>query len=124
MRKKMRTLKLAALSILMTFFLSGCDNGKIYEDVNTDIVKERLADNSVGFSSYISAERYLAFCEKVKLVSIPVIIISIIVGCIIYRVFRNDKPIQKKAIGVLIIGIPVIMLLLVYGSCYLYGKLF
>lgn len=124
MRSRKRCLWLVTLCLLMTLSLGGCDNNKIYSNVDSNIIKERLTDSSIGATGYISAERFLAFCEKLKLVSIPVIIICIVAGCIIYRVFRNDKQIQKRAIKTLIIGIPAIMLLFVYGSCYMYGKLF
>lgn len=122
MRKK--CLPVAILCAFMPMLLGGCDNSSIYSSVDSDIISERLMDSSMGSTKYFSAERYLEFCEKMKVASIPIIIISIIIGIVIYRVFRNDKPIQKKAIGLLIIGIPFVTLLLVYGSCYLYGKFF
>lgn len=125
MIKKKKYLPIVICFIVwVSMFLCGCDDEGIYSNVDMNIAQEMMRDNAIGSTKYISAERYLAACEKMKLGAIPVVIISIIAGIIICKIFKNDKPIQKKAIGGLIIGIPSLVILIVFGSCYLYGKLF
>lgn len=112
------------LMMLMLGCLTGCSDESVYTNVTTDISIENLQNQTMGTSDLLSSEKYLNFCQKAKWYSIPIIIISILTGIILLKVFKGTKHIQKNAIFIFIIGIPLFALVFVYGTCYLYGRFF
>lgn len=112
------------LMLLILSCLTGCTDDSIYSNVNTDISIENLQNQTMGISDLLSSEKYLNFCQTAKWYSIPIIIISILIGIVLLKVFKGTKHIQRNAICIFIIGIPLFTLVFIYGTCYLYGRFF
>lgn len=66
----------------------------------------------------------LSVSNAFKVPAIIFIPLSIVVGIILLNVFKNTARIKKTAILVFIIGIPVILFLLGWGSAILYTILY
>lgn len=111
---------------ICTLFLGACstDNDSVYDQVTDQLTLDKLEQMSNGVDGYISASQYLQWCQNAKLYMIPIIVGSELFGIAVVGLFRKEKNIQKWAIRVFVIGIPLIVLLVVYVACYLYGKLF
>ena len=112
------------LLIMAATMVAGCSDDSVYSSVNSEIEIQNIADSQSGVSDYLTSERYLNWCQKMKWYAIPVIVVSILIGIFLVTVFKNEKNIRKTGIFVFIIGVPVTTLVIVYAACYLYGKLF
>ena len=66
----------------------------------------------------------LSVSNAFKVPAILFIPLSIVVGIILLNVFKNTAGIKKTAILVFILGIPVILFLLGWGSAILYTILY
>lgn len=106
--------------LFFSVFLSGCSNEQIYNSVTDDI--SGLVDGDSSF--HWSPEVYLEWCTKIKWYAPIAIMVSIIIGVLMTIIFKKEKNMKKTGIFLFILGIPNIILIVVYGSCYLYGKLF
>lgn len=113
----------ALLVCLFVLMFSGCSDESTYASVNDDII-EQLADDDYAGGSFLSAETYLNWCNQVKWYAVPVILISILIGIGMMVIFRHVKKIFKMGLFGFVIGIPVLVILVVYAMCFLYGKFF
>ena len=95
-------------------------------NANQEIINQLAEGEDVELEgpSLISPLKYLEWCNTMKMYAPIVIVVSILIGIFLVYIFKKDKPIQKVGIFLFIIGIPVIVIVVVYGTCYLYGKLF
>lgn len=122
--EKNRKFAIQLLLICMcALLLSGCSDESTYANVNDDIM-EQLTDDDYSSGSFLSAETYLNWCNQVKWYAVPVILISILVGIGMMVIFRHVKKIFKMGLFGFVIGIPVLVILVVYAMCFLYGKFF
>jgi len=113
--------------VLLMLLLSGC--GKIalsshVDNDNTMNLSELTDGTFVEKVQSIDEERYLALCTVLRENFKMIMVISVFVGVLIYRVFKFDRGVQQFALFVLIIGIPVFIYVLTYGVCYFYGILY
>lgn len=106
-------------------FLSGCENNtSVYSDVTGEILQQQSDMAYSDLKNYDWSERYLNWCNQVKWYAPFIILISEGIGIFLVAVFKKSKSIRKTGLFVFIIGIPLVVLITVYGMCYLYGRLF
>ena len=106
--------------LLLLIFLSGCaiNEDEIYKRVKTEAVNVRDAQDS--FLDTLSKDVYL-LSIKAKKTAPPVIIVSILFGILLLTLITDDVLVRKTTVKLFFITIPLIMLLLSYGTAFIYG---
>lgn len=118
--------------VFTTITLAGCDDESVYDELVAgdydDTVSSVVDDSKEAGDNVIDMTRdvTLKFFSSFKAIAPVIIIVSILVGSCILLVVKNNKKIRKNAIFVLIIGIPLLVIIVVYGSAfilqYIYSK--
>ena len=125
---KSKVILLLALSVLMLIF-AGCSSS--YEH----LLGEEAANETVNNISNMQIDTHINFrtwmmnlslkvseaCKVPAIIGIP---ISIIIGIVLLNVFKNTASIKKTAWLLFIIGIPLILLTLAWGTAILYTILY
>ena len=78
---------------------------------------------TIEFSFLSLPEVYYNACVIAKRWAPLVMVISFLVGFVIYDVFKKNKEIQKWAFSLLMLKIPLFVFIGVYVFSYLYGVL-
>ena len=107
--------------ILLLIFLSGCalNEDEIYKRVKTEAVNVSK-DAQDSFLDTLSKDVYL-LSIKAKKIAPPVIILSILFGILLLTLITDDVLVRKTTVKLFFITIPLIMLLLSYGTAFIYG---
>lgn len=136
MKKISRFLLLFLVSCIMVFF-SGCTSGEtVYDHLMsyeaTDEELELVSEGKLSmeydrgdFDSDIDYYKYLAnfYLSQgtgyLKQYAVLIIIISEILGITLLLLFRKSIEIRRFAVLVFIVGIPVLIILAIYGTAIL-----
>lgn len=108
---------------LLAFLLVGC--GETNADAILQNSAEQLQDIASGgtFSVPNLPEIYYNFCILFRRWAAVIIVFSLLTGFLLFDIFRKNKEVQKWAVGVLIIRIPLITFVGIYVFAFLYGFL-
>lgn len=124
-KKKAVFLITSAILIIAGCMMTGCAISE-----NTDIyqyVKEQTAElHDITGQAKENGTRSLAqgifsVSDKLKSTAPIIIIGSILIGLLLLFLFHNEQQMRKHAIFVFILGIPIVDLLLVYGTAWIAG---
>ena len=132
------TLLLVILGFL--FMVTGCGSkqdqdffDKVEEQVHTQMEStasakddeeiEKVQATKVTFHITNLPEYWFNFGVYVKRWAAVVIVASLAGGWIVYDIFKKNREVQKWALGLLIIRIPIFTLLIVYVYAFLYRML-
>lgn len=131
MKNKRWFLKTIMFLCLFVLFLSFTACSSSYEHLIGEEAAVETVNNisNVSLTGQINFRTWLmnvtlSVSNAFKVPAILFIPLSIVVGIILLNVFKNTAGIKKTAILVFILGIPVILFLLGWGSAILYTILY
>ena len=131
MKNKRWFVKTMILFCFLSLFLSFSACSSSYEHlIGEEAAVETVNNiNNVSLTGQINFRTWLmnvtlSVSNAFKVPAILFIPLSIVVGIILLNVFKNTAGIKKTAILVFILGIPVILFLLGWGSAILYTILY
>jgi len=113
--------------LLTVVLLSGCEVTPLSEYINNGSSSEigALKDGNYQGKDYsIDGEQYLALCRVLRENFKKVMVGSILLGVLIYKLFSFDRPVQQFSVFGLGFGIPIFVFVVTYFVCYLYGELY
>lgn len=120
-----RKLLILGCLILTILTLTGCEDdtyvhllGEEAARDAQDLANGATLEGSVDFRT-MAREKTLALSDWTKMSVIWIIPASIIIGIFGLFTFKNTVWIKKMSIFLFIIGIPVLMLVITYGSAFL-----
>lgn len=123
---------MACLLSVSNAFLAGCSGDALLGgtdgvavDEQTQKVAELLEGADAGIKSGIwnFSEFWYTFCINYDRWACVIIVLSILVGIILYDVFKKNREIQRWALSVLSIRVPCITFIMVYVFGFLYTAL-
>lgn len=115
----------AILFFLLAF--SGCEKQSLndYFTEGKEINLENLENKEYVLSSFQKYEKqWLNMCIDLRKYGPIAMAISFIIGMLVYFLFQFEKTIQKFALFGMMIGFPVMVFIVIYTACYLYGVIF
>lgn len=120
MRKRMIVIAVCIIGFMV--LMCGCGKKETYEKASVElgIVEEGWANESPDSLMALPAMWY-NFCIVMKMWAPVIIVGSILIGMLVYDVFKKNKEIQKWAVSVLIIKIPSFVFIGVYVFAFIYG---
>ena len=131
MKNKRWFVKTMILFCFLSLFLSFSACSSSYEHLIGEEAAVETVNNisNVSLTGQINFRTWLmnvtlSVSNAFKVPAILFIPLSIVVGIILLNVFKNTAGIKKTAILVFILGIPVILFLLGWGSAILYTILY
>lgn len=90
---------------------------------NDEEIKKAQEDTKVAFHITNLPEYWFNFGVYAKRWAAVVIVASLAGGWIVYDIFKKNREVQKWALGLLVIRIPIFTFLIVYVYAFLYRML-
>ena len=139
MRKKKYAVILTFLAFVLIIIMSGCakeDKKEFFDSVEQQISSEMAGSDTarkeavqaeekdtIQFSIMNLPEHWYNFGVYAKRWAAVIIIGSIVIGWVIYDIFKKNREVQKWAFDLLIVRIPVFTFIIVYLYAFLYRML-
>lgn len=114
-----------AMIILAGSMMTGCavsEDTDIYQYVKEHTTElQDIPGQAKENGTRSLTQAIFAASDKLKSTAPLIIIGSILIGLLLLFLFHNEQGMRKHAIFVFILGVPIIDLLLVYGTAWLAG---
>lgn len=92
--------------------------GEEAEQNAIDLANGVTVQTDLNFRSWLS-QATLSISDSTKLITIPFVIGSMIIGIFLLLVFKNTAKVRRYAIFLFLIGLPALMILINYGAAAL-----
>lgn len=122
MRKRIGIIIICIFISILSVCICGCGKKDTYEETGVElgIVEEGYVNTKPESLMAVPAMWY-NFCIVMKMWAPVIIVGSVLVGMLVYDVFKKNREIQQWAVSVLIIKIPLFVFIGVYVFAFIYG---
>lgn len=114
-----------AMFIIAGCMMTGCavsEDTDVYQYVKEHTTElQDISGQAKEKGTRSLAQMIFAASDKLKSTAPLIIIGSVLIGLLLLFLFHNEQSMRKHAIFVFILGIPIVDLLLVYGTAWLAG---